>query len=365
MSQGEFYLIFHSVIELIIIAICLFLNAVLSCIEMAFVTVSKPYVKQLANTGSKPAARLLGMKNNPERALSVLQVGITLVGIISAAVSGAGAEEVIGPKLSQFFSLNKDNGELLAIAITVIPLTFISVVVGELVPKSIALRFPLKLALLGGHLLVLMDKIFAPFVFLLEISTKFFTRFLFAKFKPERLVDPAREVDLEPLTEAHKQYVFNLIDVNKKSVKDIMIPWEQAARISYSDHHFEVLEKIKSSRHTRLPVLRHEEVIGLLHTKEFISEAEIAKLDWTTLIRTILFLSPTEPILTALKKFQQSKSHLAVVKKDNVPVGVVTIEDIFEEVVGDIYDEDDDPRTLLSANSRIRKMDLPKNPGQL
>lgn len=347
-------------IELIIIAACLLLNAVLSCIEMAFVTVSKPYIKQLANSGSKPAIRLLEMKNNPERALSVLQVGITLVGIVSAAVSGAGAEEVLGPKFSNWFALDEESGEFLAIAATVVPLTFISVVAGELVPKSIALRFPLKLALLGGHVLVIMDKFFAPFVFLLEISTKFFTRFLFAKFKAERTVDPTREVDLDPLSEAHKQYVFNLIDVNKKTVKDIMIPWEQASTISYADHHFDVLEKIKSSRHTRLPVLRNEEVIGLLHTKEFISEAEITKLDWTTLIRTILFLNFNEPILNALKKFQQNKSHMAVVTKNGVPVGVVTIEDIFEEVVGDIYDEDDDPRTLLSANSRIRKMDLPK-----
>lgn len=347
-------------VEVIIVAVCLFLNAVLSCIEMAFITVSRPYIKQLANSGSHAALRLLALKSNPERALSVLQVGITLVGIISAAVSGAGAEEVLGPKLSGMFSLDEESGEFLAIAITVIPLTFLSVVIGELVPKSLALKFPLRFSLLGGYILIVLEKAFAPFVFLLEISTKFFTRFLFARLKPEKNMDPNREIDLEPLSDVHKQYVFNLIDVNKKTVKEIMIPWEQVSTVDFSEHHMQILDKIRDRRHTRLPVIKENQVVGLLHSKEFISEAEVSKIDWTRLIRTVVFLNSSEPILNALKKLQQSKTHLAVINKDSRPIGIVTIEDIFEEVVGDIYEEDDDPRSLLSANSRIRKMDLPK-----
>lgn len=347
-------------IEIIVIAICLLVNSVLSCIEMAFVTVSKVQMKQLVKSGSKAAARILLLKQNPERTLSVLQIGITLVGAISAAVGGAGAEDALGPYLRNTFGLTEEHAELIAIAVIVGPLTYLSVVIGELVPKSLALRFPVRFALNAGIILVALDKIFAPFVYILEISTRFFTQFLFAKLRPENIFDPSRDLDLDPLSESHKQYVFNLIDINKKSVKDIMLPWEQAITVDYSEHHYKVLDKIKASRHTRMPVIKEGKVIGILYTKEFVSESEVSKIDWTELIRMVLFLKPNEPILNALKKFQQNKSHLAVIIHEEQPVGIVTVEDIFEEVVGEMVDEDDDPKKLLSANSRIRVMNLKK-----
>ncbi len=325
---------------------------------MAFVVVSRPHIKQLANKGSKAAQRILHLKQNPERALSVLQIGITLVGAISAAVSGAGAEEYLGPKLAHYFSLDKETSEILSIAVIVLPLTYVSVVIGELVPKSLALRFPMKLALSGGIVLIILDRIFAPFVFLLEISTKFFTKLIFAKFSAEKNIEAHPEIDLDPLTDSHKQYVFNLINVDKRTVKDIMIPWDEMTTINFDDHHHSVLEKIKVSRHTRLPVIRDDKVIGLLHTKEFVSESEISKLDWTQLIRSILHLKPKEPILSALKKLQIHKNHMALVYTEDRPLGAITLEDIFEEVVGEIFDEDDDPKMLLSANSRIRTLNL-------
>lgn len=347
--------------EFLVIAICLVLNAILSCIEMAFVSVSKAHIKKMAESGLISAKRVLQLKANPERALSVLQIGITLVGAISAAVGGAGAEEYLSPFFEARFLVSEETAELMAITCIVLPLTYVSVVVGELVPKSIALRFPLRIALAGGYILIWLDQIFYPFVIFLEASTKFFTKFVFARFKSENLYSSSGDVDIENLSEAHKQYVLNLISVDKRTVKDVMVDWEHVTTIQANQHHTEVLEKIKTSRHTRMPVINdNNEIVGLLHSKEFVSEAEISKLDWTQLIRSITFLSPKEPILNALKKLQTRKSHLAIVRNDTGPLGIVTIEDIFEEVVGEIYDEDDDPSTLLSANSRIRTMSLKK-----
>lgn len=347
--------------ELIVIALCLLFNAVLSCIEMAFVTVSKPQLKKMADSGLVAAKRILLFKANPERTLSVLQIGITLVGAISAAVGGAGAEEYLSPKFMSWFAVSEETSEALAILTIVLPLTYVSVVVGELVPKSIALRFPMRIALSGGMLLIVLDRIFHPFVVLLEASTKFFTQFVFANFKSESALNSTGDVDLENLTESHKQYVFNLINVDKRTVKDVMLEWEDVNTVNEVDHYTEVLEKIKTSRHTRLPVINeNDEIMGLLHTKEFVSETEITKLDWRQLIRQIPYLNPNEPILNVLKKLQGLKSHLAIVRQDGKPIGIVTIEDIFEEVVGEIYDEDDEPSTLLAANSRIRTMTLKK-----
>ncbi|MFN3453510.1 MAG: hemolysin family protein [Pseudobdellovibrio sp.] len=348
--------------EFIIIVVCLILNGVLSGLEMAFVTVSKPHLKKLASEGSQAALRVLKLKANPERTLSVLQVGITLVGAISAAVSGAGAEEYLSPYFMEYLKVSEEVSESLAIATVVLPLTYFSVVVGELVPKTFALKFPVKLALAGGMFLLILDRIFAPFVLLLEHSTRFITKIIFSRFTNKEIVDTTQEVDLDNLNENHKQVVFNLIGVDKRTVKDIMLPWNQVTTIKINDHHYKVLDMIKSSRHTRLPVVDNEgHIKGMLYTKEFVSETEITKLDWTTLIRKAEFLSPKESIINALKKMQNKKCHLAIIKQQEDLLGIVTIEDIFEEFIGDIYDEDDEPRKLLSANSKIRNQNFRLN----
>ncbi len=346
------------VIELLVIAFCLVLNALFAGIEMAFVIVSRPHLKQLAMKGSKPAARILALKAHPERILSVLQIGITLVGAVAAAVAGAGAQDYFSPRLMAHFAVSLQVAEFFSVAIVVLPLTFFSVVISELVPKSLALRFPLKFVMAGCVLLEVMDKLFSPFVFLLEISTKFFTKIIFARLKGESGISSVREIDLDPLTDSHKQYVFNLIEIDKRKVEDIMVPWEEVQTVDFSDHHFNVLEKIRACRHTRLPVVQEEKVIGLIHTKEFVSEAEISKLDWTELIRPILKISSKEPLMSALKTLQKEKTHLALAIRADEPIGMITTEDIFEEVVGEIFDEDDNPRTLLSSKAKIRGLNL-------
>jgi putative hemolysin len=345
-----------------IIFICLCFNAILSCIEMAFVTVSKPLLKKMVQQGSGPAARILALKKNPERVLSVLQIGITLVGAVSAAVGGAGAEEFISPQLIAKFQINAEVAAFFAIALVVIPLTYVSVVIGELVPKSLALKYPLQISLWGGYLLIFLDRFFAPFVFILEVSTRFLTHFIFSNFKSENLIELTNELDIDNLTDSHKQYVLNLIGIHQRVVKDVMVDWDQVSKVNATDHYHDVLELIRSSRHTRFPVMKDDQVIGLLHAKEFVSELEIAKIDWTNLIRDVVFLHLNEPLVTALKKLQTKQSHLAVIKPSGGPLvhGIVTIEDIIEEVVGDIYDEDDSPNTLLALNSRMRTMPLEK-----
>lgn len=341
-------------IEIIVVTFSILANAILSGLEMAFVTVSKAHLKKLAAEGSSSAARVLKLKSNPERTLSVLQVGITLVGAISAAVSGASAEEHLSPYFMAKFGISEEIAESISIAVVVLPLTYISVVIGELVPKSFALKFPVKLALAGGLLLMVMDRIFAPFVVIFEYSTKFITKILFAKISTKENVDTSQEVDLDNLNETHKQFVFNLIGVDKRRVKDVMLPWEQVNKINLLDHAHDVFEVIKTHKHTRLPVMHEDKVEGILYTKEFIAEPEVAKMDWSKLIRKAEYLSPNEPIVNALKRLQQRKSHMAIVRSGDKLLGIITMEDIFEEVIGEIYDEADETQQLLSSNSKIR-----------
>jgi putative hemolysin len=348
------------VIEILVITICLALNALLSCLEMAFVTVSRPHLRKIAAKGNFSATRLLKLKEKPERTLSVLQIGITLVGAISAAVGGAGGDEYLSPYLQDKFLLSSETAEAISIAIVVIPLTYLNVVIGELVPKSLALRFPMRLALWGGVFLQTLDRVFLPFVTLLDLSTRSILKLISRKIRPEMHLDESASLDLEPLSDSNKQYVMNLVNVEKKIVSEILVPWDEVTKIDISEHHFSVMQTIKDSRHTRLPIVQMGKVIGFLHAKDFVSEGDVSRVDWTELIRPIPRVSNKTYVLSALKKLQTSNSHMALVLDGETPVGIVTMEDIFEEVVGEIRDEDENSGSLLSRNSTIRTMNFEK-----
>ncbi len=347
-------------LQLIVIFVCLLLNAILSCVEMAFVTVSKPHLRKLAAKGDKSAQKVLALRSNPERILSVLQIGITLVGAISAAVGGAGAEETLSPIYQHLFHVSEHVAEILAIVSIVLPLTYLSVVIGELAPKTLALRFPMKFAKLGSYFLSALDTFFSPVVFLLEISTKLIISPVVKLLGSESIAAETSSIDIDSLSESHRQYVINLIAVEKQKLKEILVPWDEVTKVEKSAHHTEVMNLIRRERHTRIPVVDEGIPVGVLHAKEFIAEVEVSKLNWNELIRPIIFLGSEDPILSALKILQNKKSHMAVIRRKGEVVGIATIEDIVEEIVGDIHDEQDNPHLLLSSNSRIRTMNITK-----
>jgi putative hemolysin len=345
--------------ELIIIIVCILLNSVLACVEMAFITVSKPHLKKMAQGGDRRAQKILDLKINPDRVLSALQLGITLLGSVSAVVAGAGAEEVLRPYYESRFQLSGHAAEALTILTIVLPLTYFSVVVGELVPKTLALKYPMRIAKLSVFLLRNLNSFITPIIDFLNNSTKLIIGLIIKSMGTEMKVETAATIEIDTLSEAHKQYVLNLINVDKRKVKDILLPWPSVVKINTEAHHHEILDLIKQSKHTRMPVIKEEAVIGILHAKEFIAESEVARLNWLELVRPVICLKHDEPILNALKILQNNKNHMAVIKRQQEVIGVVTLEDIFEEVVGEIYDEDDSPQALLSSNSKIRQMNLP------
>jgi putative hemolysin len=341
--------------ELLVVAVCLVLNAFISCFEMAFVTVSKPHLKSMTKKGSSPAKVLLALRENPERTLSVLQIGITMVGMISAAVGGAGAEESLSPFFEIQLGFSEGLAEIAAISCVVLPLTYFSVVFGELVPKAIALRNPLAIALLGASWSQLAEKLLSPFVALLEISTKLTLNVLGMGAKKE---EPAgTQVELESLTQFSQQYVHNIVHAESKKIRDFMLPWAQVQSVHESDSPEAVLSIVLGSGHTRLPVLRDNDVVGLLHSKEFMAYSASAAEPWFSIVRPVVVFGEDELALRALRTLQSQRSHLAVIlAADKRPLGIVTIEDILEEIIGDVYDEDDDGRIkrLFSGHTRLK-----------
>jgi putative hemolysin len=342
-------------IEILIVGVCLILNGFFAAFEMAFVSIPRAELKRQSKLGSKEAEKLILLRDNPERTLSVIQIGITLVGALAAAVGGAGAAETLEPMLIESWNLRPSIAEVLSMVIVVLPLTYFSVVVGELVPKTIALRSPGKIVFAGAKVLFIAERVLSPFVTVLEGSTKkIMSRF----FKKSKSTLPAGTgtLEIDALSEAHQKLVLNLTLLDSKKMEDLLVEWENVITIKHENTVEEVAAVVLTSGHTRIPVLGISGVLGILHTKEFMALRETGELDWHSLIRPVLRIQERFSILMTLKLMQQRRSHMAIVYSQDTSdlLGVVTMEDILEEIVGDISDEDDDGKVQRVLTSRIK-----------
>lgn len=332
-------------LEWIIVLVCVLLNAILSASEIAFVSINKKVLRQLSKTFPGKTQRLLRLREHPERTLSVIQLGITLVGLVAGAVGGAGVEESLSPWLRERFGLGPTGAELISITLLVAPLTALIVIFGELVPKALALQRPFEIAAFASRGLALLDRVFYPIVSFFEWATKSVVRLLGGLMgrRGVRLRDSAQVAHEAQIERHHEQYILNLVNLEAKSLQDIVTPWDEVISVDRSDPLEQVLEAAVESGHTRLPVRLGRRVIGLINTKELMAFASQGGVDWALLLRPVLRAQAQDSLIRLLKMMQERRTHLSVLEDaEGLPLGIVTIEDILEEVVGDIYDEDDD-----------------------
>jgi putative hemolysin len=339
-------------LELIVIIICLIINAVLAGSETAFIAVSRPSLRELIRQGNEKAKILYSLRENPERTLSVIQVGITFVGALAAAVGGAGAEETITPWLIAHFGINDSFAEILAMLTIVIPLTYVSVVLGELVPKTFALRRPLFLAFKTGPWLNLIGRFIDPIVTALEWSTKKIVNLFPAEHMVHEESSPQESpIELNVLSAPNREYVLNIFKIEKTTVKEVLVEWSEVTYVEDSQTLEQVESIIISSAHTRLPVIKNNEVTGIINAKEFLAFQKTGQTNWISLIRPPIRIPINMPMLSALQVMQENRAHMAIVYSGNTKVGLVTMEAIFEEIIGDIYDEEDDGTLKRILNS--------------
>jgi len=343
----------------LVVVACIALNAALAGLEIAFVSASRADIRAHARTGDVRVWRFLRLRETPERTLSAIQVGITLVSLLSGAVGGAGAQEFVSPFFQQRLGLGEASATVLAIAVVAIPLIFVTIVVGELVPKALALRYPEHIALAGARALHLLERAFLPIVGVLAWAT----RVVVARI-PRAPFGPRRE---GPAAVTRRHYALDLVDLAQRRVRDAMVPWSQTVIGDASMLPQSLADLALSSGHTRLPILRNGAVSGVLHTKELLKFLAAGERDWRTLVRPAVTVSPEDALVSVLRLLQTRRSHMAIVADPlGAPVGIVTLEDILEEVLGDLYDEDDDRAVerLLAARGKLKEaaMRLPPQP---
>jgi putative hemolysin len=340
--------------ELIIIIICLILNAFFAAFEMAFVALTRSQLKQLAKTGNPTALRLAILKQNPERTLSAIQIGITLVGALAAAIGGAQAYEKLSPYLADRFHLQNMTANVVSVFLVVFPLTMVNVIFSELVPKTLALRSPMKIGLFATKWLLLLDSIFLPLVNFLEWTTKRILTAFFPRSRTDSVVVASDTVELDQLSVQARQYVLNLVAIEKKRVREVSLPWAQVDFVSTTDSIHEVEIMILRSGHTRLPVMTDGQMAGIINTKELIALVKAGTDSWEQIVRPISKVQGADTLLKALRQMQEKRSHLSAVFEGTLLTGIVTMEDVIEEIIGEVYDEDDDGalRRILSARGR-------------
>jgi putative hemolysin len=154
-----------------------------------------------------------------------------------------------------------------------------------------------------------------------------------------------------------QHFALDLVDLAQRRVRDAMVPWSQTITADSSMLSQSLADLALASGHTRLPILRNGEVSGVLHTKELLTFLAAGERDWRTLVRPAVTVGPDDPLLSVLRLLQARRSHMGIVVGfDRAPVGIVTLEDILEEVLGDLYDEDDDRAVerLLAARGKLK-----------
>lgn len=340
--------------EAILIVALILLNGFLSGSEIAVISSRRSRIAQIMKTGKKSAHIVDLWLKNPEIFLATVQVGITLVGVLASAVGGAAAIEFLKPKLTEIKILSKW-AEPIAISIIVIPITYLSLIFGELVPKSFALIYKEKMALLVSWPIHWFSILVKPLVAILTVSTKCVLFCLGQKKNPKELFVTEEEIrylikeggDQGVFDSTEQQMIPKVFDFAEKRVKEIMIPREKVTALNVKTPQEQLLNRVAEEAYTRFPVYRDDldHIIGILHMKDYIYALTLGKLIiLQDLVRPSVFVRDTEMAKNLLSFFQKRRIHMAIVQDgNNRTVGLVTLEDIIETMVGDIKDEHDAP----------------------
>jgi putative hemolysin len=340
--------------EILFIAILILLNGYLAGTEIAVVTARKSQIRHMAEKGRKNAKIFLKLKEEPDRFLATIQIGITGVSVLASAVGGAAAIEVVKPAL-EAVPVNAISvaAEPIAIGIVVVIITYFSVIFGELVPKSIALMHPEQVGLAAARTIDLFSRINSIFVKILTFSTSIVLIPFGRKPFTERAYITEEEVKLlikeggktgvfEPAEEKILQSVFEFTDM---SAKEVMVPDTQMVAIQIDRSSQEILTLIEEEQFSRYPVYGRElnDIRGILNAKDFLTLfGKTGQVDIRKTIRPPFYIPETMKISLLLREMQRRRIHMALVVDEYGGVsGLVTMEDLVEEIIGEIRDEHD------------------------
>lgn len=339
------------------IALILFLtlaNGFFAASEIAIIATRKTRIDTLLKTGPRSAAALAKLKNDPDRFLATVQIGVTLVGTLASAIGGVAATSFISPLIRSLpIPILQEWAEFLAIIVVVLPIAYLSLVLGELVPKSLALRFPEQIAILVARPIDSFSRLTSFFVRILTVSSNAVLWLIGGKdagtatfISEEEVKSLIREGAAKGIfDETEKELIHSVFEFVDTPVKAVMVPRTEIHAIEVSTPSKEVVKSLVESGFSRIPVYETslDNIIGILYHKDiFRALQEKGDFQVRNLLHQPFFVPSTLPISQLLKELQRRRIGIAMVVNEFGEVeGLVTIEDLLEEIVGEIRDEYD------------------------
>ena len=369
------------IVEALLVFVLIVINGFFSSAEIAIISSKRSTIDALAVDGNKSARIVTEMKDDPESFLATVQIGVTVVSTLASVIGGVAAIEFIQPVISSIpIRALQQISNLLAVGIVVVIISYTTLVIGELVPKSLALDFSERIACLSARPLKLLSGIFSPFIRVLTASTKTVLR-LFGVNNNRKHSNVSEEEIKYYIKEGRKTGVFEeteaallhgVFEFADTTVKEVMVPKTDFSALDISTPPEEVTRYISETGFSRYPVYKDnpENIVGVVFNKDVFRTIEIGRpVIITELLRAPYFVPSSIMISKLLREMQRRKIHIAIVVDEHGTVdGLVTIEDVLEEIVGEIEDEYDvgrdgvveklgDGTIIIDASASIRDLE--------
>lgn len=325
----------HSIILLVIIIFCVIMSGYFSATETAFSTLNRIKMKNMAEDGNKKAAKALKLADNYDTLISTILIGNNIVNILASSLATV-----------LFVKLLRD--ENLATTLSTVVMTVAVLIFGEVSPKSIAKESPEKFAMFSAPLIGVLSVVFTPLNFLFRQWKKLLSHIFKAEeaegITEEDLITIIEEAEEDGNFEkSETELIRSAIEFNDLEVGDIFTPRIDVTAIEIGTSKKEIKEIFIETGYSRLPLYEEniDNVIGILYYKDFF--AMNSGEDVESILKPVIFVPKTQKVSELMKELQEKKLHLAVVTDEyGSTAGIVTLEDILEEIVGEIWDEHDD-----------------------
>jgi len=332
-------------IEILFVLLLLIANGLFAMSEIALVSSRKARLQQRAE--KDPGARVaLELANAPDRFLSTVQIGITLIGILAGAYGGATISEHLAARLNRIPALAPYSGAV-SLVVVVMMITYLSLVVGELVPKRLALNYPERIASRIAKPMRFLSRLTSPAVHALSASSSFLLRLLGARPTEEPpiteeevkiLIDVGAEAGV--FEEAEHEMVDNIFRLADQKIPQLMTPRLDVVWLDVESPPEEIRERIISSPYSRMPVCEGtlDNILGVVKARDLLARALAGNpLDLRAAMRPPLYVPETRTALQLLELFKQSATHLAMVVDEHGALeGLVTMNDVLEAIVGEM-----------------------------
>ncbi len=340
-------------IELLVILLLVVINGFFACAELAVVSIRKSRVAQLVAGGDSRARIIEALQKDPHRLLAIVQVGVTVVGSTASAIGGVIAVEHLRPILQRSsIDILRNGAEPIAVTCVVILLSYVLLIFGELAPKTIGLQYAEPAALYFARPLDIIARFGGFFVSLLSLSSRGVLR-LFGIRAPVKGFITREEIqhivseghEAGAFTAAENEYIKNIFDFTHTTVREIMVPRTRMAALDLDQPHAAIVTAIMANQYSRYPVYREdiEQIAGFIHAKDFLGQMVVdPSFAVESIIRPLYFVPEGKKVNDLLKEMQRKRVHIAIVVDEYGGLsGMVTTEDLLEELVGEIEDEHD------------------------